>query len=221
MWFLLVCRIEDSLAIAGLLGVIWQRVYDTLGQIRWDDRPLHRLARDPACHELCLMHMHSETDGIFMNLLIRFQYLFACVRVYCILCNLLLLFYYLTFQETIKNQLKGKYGGEMFNATYNNSRVISWQSVLMVDEIGMPGETHQATSHWQTLSHNVVPSKPRMSGIVTRCELVVIGTDYIGSCKSNYHANTTTTAPKGNYENNNLRNNTGKYLWIRIQDDES
>jgi len=121
-----------------------------------------------------------------------FSIFLACVRVYCILYNLLFLFYYLTFQETIKNQLKGNYGGMLFNATCNNSPVISWQSVLLVDETGAPGETHQATSHWQTLSHNVVPSTPHMSGIGTRCELVVIGTDCIGSCKSNYHAFTTT-----------------------------
>jgi hypothetical protein len=78
-----------------------------------------------------------------------FSKFLACVRVYCILCNLLLLFYYLTFQETIKNQFKGNYRGMMINNTCNNSPVISWQSVLLVDETGAPGETNQATSHWQ------------------------------------------------------------------------
>ena len=90
----------------------------------------------------------------------------------------------------------------------------------MVDETGAHGENHQPTSHWKTLAHNVVPSTPHISGIETRCELVVIGTDCIDSCKSNYHAMTTTKASTDNYENNNLRNNTGKYLCIRIQDDE-
>jgi hypothetical protein len=66
MLFLLVSRIENSMAIAGLLGIIWQKAYDTLGQIRWSDQPLHKLTWDPACHELLLMHMHSETDGIFV-----------------------------------------------------------------------------------------------------------------------------------------------------------
>jgi hypothetical protein len=45
-----------------------------------------------------------------------------------------------------------------------------------------------------------------MGEIGTRCELVVIGTDCIGSCKSNYHTITTTMAPKDNYENKNPRN---------------
>ena len=34
MWFLSVYCIEDSMAIDGLLGIIWQKAYDTLGQIR-------------------------------------------------------------------------------------------------------------------------------------------------------------------------------------------
>ena len=112
MWFLLLCCIENSLAIAGLLGILWQNVYDTLslGHIRWDDQPLHKLTWDPTCHELFLMHMHSETDGIFVyKFTDSFSILLACVRVYCIQCNLLLLFYYLPFQETVKNQLKGNY----------------------------------------------------------------------------------------------------------------
>ena len=49
-------------------------------------------------------------------------------------------------------------------------------------------------SHWQTLSHNVVSCTPRLNGIRTQT-LVVIYTDWIGSCKSNYHTITNTTAP--------------------------
>ena len=30
----------------------------------------------------------------------------------------------------------------VFNATFNNISVISWQSVLLVDETGIPGENH-------------------------------------------------------------------------------
>jgi hypothetical protein len=45
----------------------------------------------------------------------------------------------------------------MFNATFNNISVISWWSVLLVEETGGHGENcHPVTSHWQTLSHNVV-----------------------------------------------------------------
>jgi hypothetical protein len=56
---------------------------------------------------------------------------------------------------------------------------ISWWAVLLVEEIG---ENHRpVASHWQTLSHND--------------RHLVMGTDYIGSCKSNYHTITTTMAP--------------------------
>jgi hypothetical protein len=45
----------------------------------------------------------------------------------------------------------------VFNATFNNISAISWRSLFLVEEIGGPGENHRpVTSHWQTLSHNVV-----------------------------------------------------------------
>jgi hypothetical protein len=56
----------------------------------------------------------------------------------------------------------------MVNATFNNISVISWRSVLLVEETGVPGENHRpVASHWQTLSHNVVSSTPRLSWIQT------------------------------------------------------
>jgi len=42
----------------------------------------------------------------------------------------------------------------VINATFNNISVISWWSVLLVEETGGPREKHwSAASHWQTLSH--------------------------------------------------------------------
>jgi hypothetical protein len=68
----------------------------------------------------------------------------------------------------------------VFNTTFNNISVISWRSVLLVEETGVPGENHRpVASHWQTLSHNVVSSTPFHEQ--------VLNTDSIGSCKSNYH----------------------------------
>ena len=53
-------------------------------------------------------------------------------------------------------------GGVVFNVILNNISVISWRSILLVEETGVLEENHQpATSHWQTLSHNVVYSTPR------------------------------------------------------------
>jgi hypothetical protein len=44
----------------------------------------------------------------------------------------------------------------VFNATFNNTSVISWWSVLLVEETGVSGENHwPVASHWQTLLHNL------------------------------------------------------------------
>jgi len=49
----------------------------------------------------------------------------------------------------------------VFNATFNNMLVISWRSVLLVEETGVPAENQQpVTSHWQTLSNIIVSSTP-------------------------------------------------------------
>jgi len=63
------------------------------------------------------------------------------------------------------------------------------------------GENHRPdASHWQTLSHNVVSGIPHLSGIRAQA-LVVIGTECMGSCKSNYHTIMTTTSSVSTYNN--------------------
>jgi hypothetical protein len=45
----------------------------------------------------------------------------------------------------------------VLNATFNSISIISWRSVLLVEETGLPGENHRpVASHWQTCLHNVV-----------------------------------------------------------------
>ena len=87
----------------------------------------------------------------------------------------------------------------VFNANFNNISVISWRTVLLVKETRESRENHwPVASHWQTLSHNIVHPSPW-----SRFELiasVVIGTDYIGSCKYNYHTITATTIPLFKFE---------------------
>jgi hypothetical protein len=52
----------------------------------------------------------------------------------------------------------------VLNTTFNNIPVISWRSVLLVEETGGPGENHRpAASHWQISSHNVVSRPDRDS----------------------------------------------------------
>jgi len=46
-------------------------------------------------------------------------------------------------------------------ATFSNISVILWQSVLLEEETRGPGENHRpVANHWQTLSDNVVSSRP-------------------------------------------------------------
>ena len=53
-----------------------------------------------------------------------------------------------------------------FYATFSNISVISWRSVLLVEETGVPREkTTDLRQVRQTLSHNVVSSTPRLCGI--------------------------------------------------------
>ena len=47
-------------------------------------------------------------------------------------------------KQFLGNNNKGWFGWLIvFNATFNNISVISWQSVLLVEETGVPGENHR------------------------------------------------------------------------------
>ena len=84
-------------------------------------------------------------------------YLLYKVGMICVLVNIdfyisLFLFCFCTFGVRFM----------VFNATFNNISAISWRSVLLVQETGVPGENYR-----QTLSHKVV---------FERTTLVMIGT---------------------------------------------
>ena len=83
------------------------------------------------------------------------------------------------------------------NATFNNISVISWRLVLLVEETGGPGENHQQTTNLSQVSHKLhhIMLYPSPWAGVEPTTSVVIGTDYIGSWKSNYHTITASTAP--------------------------
>ena len=69
-----------------------------------------------------------------------------------------------------------------------NISVKSWQSLLLVEETEVPAENKlPTTSHRQNLSHYVVSSTPRLSGVRTHnVSDDSIGTDCTGSSKSKY-----------------------------------
>ena len=81
----------------------------------------------------------------------------------------------------------------VFNATFNTISAISWQSVVFLEETGIPEKTHRpAANHWQALSHNVVSRSRVVFELKT---LVVIDTECTGNHKSNYHTITITPVP--------------------------
>jgi hypothetical protein len=106
----------------------------------------------------------------------------------------------------------------VFNATLNNISVISWRSVLLVEEITV--YTEKVTVNLIGGGNNSTWRKPptcrkSLTNLITQCcieysspwagfelvALVMIDIDCTrtGSCKSNYHTITTRTTPLSNY----------------------
>ena len=48
----------------------------------------------------------------------------------------------------------------VFNATFNNTSVISWQSVLLGEETGGPGENHDLSQVTDKLDHIMLYTSP-------------------------------------------------------------
>jgi hypothetical protein len=65
----------------------------------------------------------------------------------------------------------------VFKTIFNIILLISWQSILFVEENGVPGESQRSVaSNWQTLLHSVVWVRFELT------TLLVIGTDWLSVC---------------------------------------
>ena len=84
----------------------------------------------------------------------------------------------------------------VFNATFNNMSIISWRSVLFVEETEVPGwkpsTCRKSLINFITLCY-IEYSLPWAGFELTK--VVVIGTDCIDSCKYNNHTITTPQQP--------------------------
>ena len=89
-------------------------------------------------------------------------YLFCFVlHLYLLFCCCLFYYLYSMASSRIQVFIIGLWLG-LWCLIFNNISVISWRSVFLVEETGIPGENHRpAPSHWQTLWHKVVSSIPR------------------------------------------------------------
>jgi hypothetical protein len=83
----------------------------------------------------------------------------------------------------------------VFNTTFNNISVISCRSVLLVEETRVPGENHRPVAKSLTNYHIMLYRAHLACAGSELMTLVVMGTDCIGSFKSNYHTITTTMTP--------------------------
>jgi hypothetical protein len=84
----------------------------------------------------------------------------------------------------------------VFNATFNNILVISWWSVLLVEETRVPEKTIDLPQVIAKLYHIMLYRVHLAMNGFELTTLVVIGTVYRDSCKSNYHTITMITVPE-------------------------
>jgi hypothetical protein len=140
--------------------------------------------------DCCLSCMMCEIYVNYLYLIISY----LCIRRLCFSDLFHIVIIWAMCMTNIKRirviyHVPGGSGVMVLNAPFNNFWVISWRSVFI-------GEWNQSIRRnpdfiaWCCIEYTL----PRERFELT--ELVVIGTDCIGSCKSNHHTITTTTAPR-------------------------
>ena len=122
---------------------------------------------------------------------------------------------YIFLSNFLSHYRKTGLGFMVFNATFNNSSVKSWWSVLLVKVSRVPGENHTPAAIHKRYHITLFRVHFAWAGFELTM-LVVIFTNCIGSYKSNYHAITTTAAPR-NTEIVQYHYKKTQNTWMRIK----
>jgi hypothetical protein len=111
----------------------------------------------------------------------------------CVMMDTSVLEMFVLVSQIILMDLSFRFRFMVFNTTFNNISVILWRSILLMEKNRVPGENHRPVT--DKLYHKCCIEYTLQWTRFELTTLVVIGTDCTGSCKSNYHTITTTTAP--------------------------
>jgi hypothetical protein len=88
-----------------------------------------------------VLKFYQQLTGEERRICFIFYFIYLCYTIKRALAILLCIFVHM-------HELFWLVGWLVFNATFNNISFISWQSVLLVEETGGPGENHRpAASH--------------------------------------------------------------------------
>jgi hypothetical protein len=133
---------------------------DSSDDVCWDHHMYSESDSDDSSDDVCWdHHMYSECDSDDSSDDVCWDLQNWCYCFYQYYHNVFDITLFIIFSIGV-SLLRVRF--MVFNDTINNISVISWRSVLLVEETRVHGANHRpVVNHWQSLSHNVVSSTPR------------------------------------------------------------
>ena len=104
---------------------------------------MHKIGTCLCINYMSVYYLYNRYYDVFLTCMLIHLCWFACVFTTCVfttcvyyMCIYYMCVYYICFWVRVM----------VFNATFNNISVISWWSVLLVEETGVHGENHRPSS---------------------------------------------------------------------------